>query len=165
MLIRYWMMKPPRGASRFHRGRGGFIYIIRNGFGHHKIGISSNPNTRVADLRTASPVRLDIVYAAALDCSGFSIEEAAHDILARYRLQGEWFNCPLEVAVAAIGAAACRLGEPFAAIDPSRIDEIVDGVSWERPRSIKSALAWCYIIIVIGMIGAAIAAAFIMGTT
>src|SRR6202035_3254474 len=131
MRIRYWLMKPPRGRSRHNHGRGGFIYVIRNGFGHHKIGVSANPNTRIGDLRTASPVRLDIVYAAALDCSGFAIEDVAHDILGRYRLEGEWFNCPLDVAVAAISAAACRLGEPFAAIDPARIDEIVAAVSWK----------------------------------
>lgn len=152
-------MKPPRYARR-HQGRGGFIYIIRNGFGHHKIGVSANPNSRVAELQTGSPVRLDIIYAAALDCSGYAIEEMAHEILARYRLKGEWFNCPLDIAVAAIGVAARRLGEPFASVDPSRIDEIVHAVSWDRPRSIKSALTWCYLIIVVGFIGVGILAIF-----
>jgi hypothetical protein len=50
---------------------------------------------------------------------------AAHETLAGYRQNGEWFNCPVDMAVAAIAAAAYRLGEPIASGDPRLADETV----------------------------------------
>ena len=57
-------------------------------------------------------------------CDGNAVEAATHETLARYRMQGEWFNCPVDMAVAAIGAAAYRFGEPIASGDPKFADEI-----------------------------------------
>jgi hypothetical protein len=111
------------------RSNGGFIYVIRDNHGFLKIGVSSNPNARVAQLRAGSAVPLTIVYAGALRCDGYAIESAAHETLAKYRLEGEWFNCPADMAVAVIGAAAHRLGEPIASIEPARIEDVVRGVA------------------------------------
>jgi hypothetical protein len=129
--------------------QGSFIYIIRGDHGLIKIGISSNPTARLAQLRTASAVPLKIVYIAALRCDGRTIEAEAHRTLAPYRaagyryspsnkaimrrcsadvfvsLEGEWFDCPMDMAVAAIGAAAYKLGEPIASGDPRLADEVV----------------------------------------
>ena len=73
---------------------------------------------RLAQLRTASAVPLTIAYVGALRCAGYAVEAEAHRTLASYRQNGEWFNYPVDMAVAAISAAAYRLGEPIASGDP-----------------------------------------------
>lgn len=154
-------MRPAYSASRY-QGRGGFVYVIRNGMGQVKIGISNNPNARLADLRTASPVPLALVWVGALHYSGFGLEHMAHNILTRYRMEGEWFECPVEASVAAIGAAASRLGEPIASVELARVDEIVNAVSVSTSGSVRGALTWCYLIIVAALVGVAIFA-IVMG--
>jgi hypothetical protein len=99
-----------------------FIYIIRNDHGMLKIGVSTNPSARLAQLRTASAVPLTIAYIAALRCDGRTVEAEVHRGLADCRQNGEWFSCPADMAVAAIGAAAYRLGEPIASGDPRIAD-------------------------------------------
>jgi hypothetical protein len=164
MRIRYWLMKPPPFSGSQYTGTGGFIYVACDKETRQpvKIGISSNPNSRLAQLRTASSSPLSFAYIGALNSSGYAIERAAHQMLARYRMNGEWFNCAPEIAVAAISVASSQLGEPIASVDPSRVDEIVAAVSGGASRSIKSALTWCYLIIVAAIIGVGILA-IIMG--
>jgi hypothetical protein len=99
--------------------------VIRGDHGLIKIGVSSNPSARLAQLQTSSPFKLSIAYVAALRCDGRTVEAEAHRRLAGYRQNGEWFDCPVDMAVAAIGAAAYRLGEPIASGDPKLADEIV----------------------------------------
>jgi hypothetical protein len=114
---------PRRRQSR--QLSGSFIYVIQADNGMLKIGISSNPSARLAQLRTASPSALSFAYIAALRSDGRAVEAEAHRTLAGYRQNGEWFNCPAEMAVAAIGAAAYRLREPLASGDPKLADEVV----------------------------------------
>jgi hypothetical protein len=115
-----------RRAGFIRQLQGSFIYIIRGDHGLLKIGISSNPSARLAQLRTASAVPLTIAYVGALRCDGYAVEAEAHRTLAGYRLEGEWFNCPVDMAVAAIAVAAHRLGEPIASGgDPRLADETV----------------------------------------
>lgn len=162
MRLRYWMMRPLRRGPSIGN-RGGFIYVLRADAGRRKIGISCDPNRRISELQTAHPLPLTFEYIGALNCDGFAIEDGAHSILARYHMNGDWFSCPLDIAIAAISVASARLGQPIASVDPARIDEIVAAVSWRSaPWSIKRALTWCYLIIVAAMIGVAVLA-FIMG--
>src|ERR1700704_1423978 len=100
----------PRRPSPRRQLQGSFIYVVRGDHGLIKIGVSSNPSARLARLRTASAVPLTIAYVGALRCAGYTVEAEAHRTLAGYRLEGEWFNCPVDMAVAAIGVAAYRLG-------------------------------------------------------
>jgi hypothetical protein len=113
-----------RKPSPRRQSQGSFIYIIRSDHGLIKIGISSNPNARLAQLSTASAIPLKLAYVGALRGSGYAIEAEAHRTLAAYRRSGEWFNCPTDMAVAAIGAAAYRLGEPIASIDTRLAGEV-----------------------------------------
>lgn len=62
-----------------------------------KIGMSQNPERRLADLQVGSPVMLRIIGAAA---GGQSREAALHRRLAKYRLHGEWFADAPEVLAA-----------------------------------------------------------------
>jgi T5orf172 domain len=117
---------PPRRQLQ-----GSFIYVIRGDHGMLKIGVSTNPSARLAQLRTSSPFKLSFAYMGALRCNGYAVEAAAHETLAGYRQNGEWFNCPVDMAVAAIAAATYRLGEPIASGDPRLADEIVRRVAAE----------------------------------
>ena len=104
-----------------------FIYVIGGDHGRSKIGISSNPNARMAQLSTASAFPLSFAYiGAAQSNNATNIEHEAHAILDRYRVNGEWFSCPTEMAIAAVHGAAAKVGEKLCWVDPSRVDEIVD---------------------------------------
>jgi hypothetical protein len=69
------------------------------------------------------------------------VEAETHRTLAGYRQSGEWFKCPVDMAVAAIGAAAYRLGEPIASVDPKLTGEIVRMVATETATPIVSSVA------------------------
>jgi hypothetical protein len=129
---------------------GSFIYVIRGDHGLIKIGVSVNPSARLAQLRTASPSALSFVYMGALRSNGYAVEGEVHRTLANYRQNGEWFTCPVDMAVAAISAAAYRLGEPLTSGDPRLADEIVRAVAaindmtaaprpWLLPRIVLGA--------------------------
>jgi hypothetical protein len=106
------------------QGSGSFIYVISGDRGLIKIGVSANPTARLAQLQTSTPSRLSLIYVGALRCSGYAIEAEAHRTLAGYRQNGEWFNVPPDLAIAAVCAAAFRLREPIASVDPRLADEI-----------------------------------------
>jgi hypothetical protein len=156
--------KPAATPVAAPKMRGGFIYVIRDDHGLLKIGISNNPNARLAQLKTASAVPLAIAYAGALRCDGFAIESATHETLNRYRAEGEWFDCPIDLAVAAIGAAAHRLGEPIASVEPARIEAVVRGVAMSNQTTVKEpepassrALRWiCTFIFFLALFACAI---------
>jgi T5orf172 domain len=140
---------------------GSFIYVVQADNGMLKIGVSTNPGARLAQLRASSPFKLSFAYMGALRCDGYAMEAAAHETLSRHRLGGEWFNCPVDMAVAAIGAAAYRLGEPIASGDPKFADEIVRMIN-ETAAAPKRSWPWRGIAIAIGAAaGAIIAADFI----
>lgn len=81
-----------------------YVYIIAKIRGNKplapvKIGISSNPQKRIAGLQTASPFPL--VLLATFFCSSRKMAEIMeagfHDIHADRRLSGEWFSIsPME---------------------------------------------------------------------
>jgi Meiotically Up-regulated Gene 113 (MUG113) protein len=139
---------------------GSFIYVVQADNGMLKIGVSTNPSARLAQLRTASPFKLSLAYMGALRCDGYAVEAAAHETLSRHRLEGEWFNCPPEAAVAAISAAAYKLGEPIASGDPKLADEIVRTIAAinETAGAPKRSWPWFWIGIAIGAAMAAIIA-------
>ena len=73
--------------------------------GHHKIGVSTDPIARLAQLQTGSPVPLRFAYIGATRSNGYNIEAAAHALLDAHRQEGEWFLVPASIA---IGAASAR---------------------------------------------------------
>jgi T5orf172 domain len=144
---------PPRRQLQ-----GSFIYIIRGDHGLIKIGVSTNPSARLAQLRTASAVHLEIAYVGALRCNGYAVEGEAHRTLADYRQNGEWFNCPVDMAVAAIGAAAYRLGEPIASGDPKLADEVVRIAAETAAEPSHNIITSAVLFVVKGVLGIVFAA-------
>ncbi len=82
---------------------GSFLYVIRGDHNLVKIGVSTNPNARLAQLRTASAFPIDFSYICA----------------------GEWFDVQPEMAVAAIAGAAHKLGQPILAVTAEVANQIL----------------------------------------
>lgn len=92
---------------------GSFVYVVKGDHRLAKIGVTTNPNARLATLKTASGFRLSLAFtgATASPNSAFAIEREAHRVLDRHRVEGEWFDIPAELAIATVWAAAASLGE------------------------------------------------------
>ena len=138
-----------------------FVYVIRGDHGLRKIGISANPNARLAQLRTASPFPLDLEFVALVENSAFEIEQSAHAMLAHHRQAGEWFACDSDHAVAAVSAAAHRLNAQLATVAPKDIEKAIAAAagqpvtaSTSSPFSPpKSATAEAKLFIILALLG------------
>jgi hypothetical protein len=105
---------------------GSFVYVVRGDHNLVKIGTTTNPRARLAQLRTSSAFPIDYSYIAVTpDNSGPLIEGAAHDLLDRHRLNGEWFDVAPEMAVAALSAAAHKLNRPLLQVSLDNADQIL----------------------------------------
>lgn len=116
--------------SRFSQGVApptiGFIYVIRGEHGLIKVGSSTNPRARLAQLRTASPFPLEIDYLGFTRADIYvEVEKTAHAILENHRVNLEWFDCDPDIAVAAIHRAAYRLGDHVIPTDPDKIEDLL----------------------------------------
>lgn len=82
------------------------VYVIGSQRGMQKIGVAARPELRLAQLQTASGLRLELhlfVRGAGLDA--FELERLAHGHLAARRREGEWFDVTPGQAIDAV----CRL--------------------------------------------------------
>lgn len=103
-----WGRRSSTGVAS--RSASGFVYVIvRDGDHRLKIGSSVNPPQRLAGLQTGSADLLSIAWSIPIQGDYVAVEREAHAILDRHRGLGEWFSVPVDVAVAAISAAAYRL--------------------------------------------------------
>jgi len=80
------------------------LYVIRSEAGHTKIGVTKNPQARIAALQSGNPHKLDFVRCMPLmddGCDAYRIEALLHRLLGEKRLVGEWFDVTdLEIALA-----------------------------------------------------------------
>lgn len=71
----------------------GYVYFIRDGLGHIKIGMSNDVQSRLAELQTANP--MDLEYYRGLKFKNISdarkAEKELHKMFRDVRLRGEWF--------------------------------------------------------------------------
>jgi hypothetical protein len=108
---------------------GGFVYVIKNTSGAHKIGSSRDPITRIADLQTGSSETLDFAYIGVAPEGAYTrIERAAHDLLVDQKIPNvgqEWFRVPASIAIGAVIEVSNRLGLPIQQVQPQHVPEIV----------------------------------------
>src|SRR5258707_14792935 len=104
---------------------GSFLYVIRGDHNMCKVGVTTNPSARLAQLRTASAFPIDFSYIAVTPGTGFGIEQGAHAMLASHRCNGEWFDVPPEMAVAAIAGAAHKLNQPLLPVTAEVANQIL----------------------------------------
>lgn len=77
----------PKAVERKH------IYIIGcKKLRTIKIGISSNPKSRLASLQTNCPYKLELLFVSEAKENARDIERDLHHRLSLYRLHGEWFS-------------------------------------------------------------------------
>jgi hypothetical protein len=112
----------PRMRNAGARIDDAFLYVVRGDHNLVKIGVTTNPSARLAQLRTGSAFPISYAFLACTPGSGFDIESAAHKILAKQRLNGEWFDVVPEMAVAAVNAAAAKLGAPLQPLSLAEAD-------------------------------------------
>ena len=94
-----------------------FVYVIGPTSGLQKIGLATDPQARLAALKTASPFPLALHAAVAVPFGeAHAVEARAHTALASSRGAGEWFNVTPAEAIAAVKVAARQegLGAPLA---------------------------------------------------
>jgi predicted GIY-YIG superfamily endonuclease len=94
--------RQPRSAATTNDPNESFLYVVKSDSGLCKIGISSNPNARLAQLRSASAVPLEFAWIGAPKDNTVAIEREAHSMLDKYRRGGEWFAIEPDAAVGAI---------------------------------------------------------------
>lgn len=84
-----------------------FIYVIGPAVGLQKVGLATDPRSRLATLQTAVPFNL-ILHAAVRVPFGeaHAVERRAHRLLADVCARNEWFHATPEEAIAAVHAAA-----------------------------------------------------------
>lgn len=70
-----------------------------------RVAALSTVEARLRTLQTASPRQLAVAHIEGADISSSLMERTAHLLLARYRMSGEWFDCPVETAIEAVQKA------------------------------------------------------------
>lgn len=133
-------------APRQATVEGGFVYIVENELGACKVGISRDPLARLAALQTGSPQRLRITHVAATRCSGFEIEQQAHELLSSRALTGEWFDCGPAAARHAVQTSAKMLRRPLAWVDPAQVPQII-ALANGSPEPVNKPSNWLYYVV------------------
>lgn len=91
-----------------------FVYVISDGAGACKVGVSRSPERRLRQLQSAASRRLHIARSVPT-VSAIAVEAYTHWLLREARLAGEWFRVTEEaahVAVVAAEAAVARGERP-----------------------------------------------------
>ncbi len=85
-----------------------FVYIFETLGGLFcKIGVSSDPVSRLESVRTGCPFYLGLAYQFEVPSRRLAeaVERAAHKRLQEYRESGEWFSVPSDLCVEPIEEA------------------------------------------------------------
>jgi predicted GIY-YIG superfamily endonuclease len=112
-----------------------FLYVIKGDHGLCKIGITANPDQRLAQLQYAAKTPLSFAWIGAAKDRTVAIEREAHGMLAQYRRQGEWFEVSSDAAVGAISAAAHQLGQPVVGFESPERAELARQLALQPPRT------------------------------
>lgn len=114
--------------------RKSFLYVISASDEKHKIGRSNNPESRLKQLQGANPDELKLSCARECEADiSECAETLAHQHLAEFRTNGEWFCLPLDKAISSLEEA----------IDISTRDANTPGpVSHYLPFSTEDLKSW-----------------------
>lgn len=69
-----------------------FVYAAQDSEGRIKIGISKDPERRVAELNIGNPDTLTLVYQRPTTLPRYGDEVEAHKACSQYRIRSEWFR-------------------------------------------------------------------------
>ena len=92
-----------------HQSLTRYIYVIGPAHGMQKVGLATDPRTRLSALQTACPFELVLHACVAVPfAEARAVEGRAHQLLAASRARCEWFETTPAAAVAAIHAAVAQ---------------------------------------------------------
>jgi hypothetical protein len=133
---------PSGTASKTEGITGGFVYVLKDESGRHKIGSSVDPIQRIAQLQTGSAERLDFAFIAAAQAGAYTrIERYAHDLLKFQKIPNggdEWFAVPASIAIGAVMEASSRLGDPVQQVQPIMVPQILEIAAQEAKKISKA---------------------------
>ncbi len=112
----------------------GFLYVVRGDHNLTKIGVTTNPRARLAQLKTASAFPVDFAFLGVTPGPGYDIEKEAHRLLDNRRVNGEWFDVSPEVAIGAVMSAAGKLGQPVTVCTLETVDKAFAMVGSEEAQ-------------------------------
>jgi predicted GIY-YIG superfamily endonuclease len=98
-------------ADALQSGNAGwFVYVLSDCNGNFKVGVAQDVDNRIAQLQTGNACRLVCVYRKSFSCQQDASchEVACHELLAIYRVQGEWFRCQKWEVVDAVRGGKAR---------------------------------------------------------
>lgn len=75
-----------------------YVYLLRAGESHYKVGVAKSVKKRLAGLQTSNPVKVEIVSTKLLD-DAYATERALHLHLKEWNVSGEWFNLEPEQVI------------------------------------------------------------------
>lgn len=130
---------------------GSFVYVVRGDHNMVKIGVTTNPRARLAQIRTGSAFPVGFAMIGATPGNGYDLEEEAHRLLHARRVNGEWFDVTPEVAIGAVMSAATKLKQPIQLVpDVDTADRVLKIASGESDkgsgRSLFTMLLWIGVI-------------------
>lgn len=121
---------PPNGGT--------FLYVIDDGEGRCKVGVSQNPLQRLRELQTGHPARLELVWCAVTPGSGFAIEQLIKRTEELRSLSGEWYGAHWRYMAAAVVYAARYLGQALQEIPVPMVPQVLEGARQEEPEGPRS---------------------------
>jgi len=84
---------PPQVKRKSQTIKSGFVYLITDNCGSHKVGMSKNPMQRLESLRRSTANNLELVHTInTIDMIG--LEAYFHGVFLAYKISGEWFKLP-----------------------------------------------------------------------
>jgi hypothetical protein len=107
---------------------GGFVYVLADQSGRHKIGSAIDPIARRAALQTGHPEVLSFVYIGVAPEGVYTaIERAAHSLLEGRRITagGSWFSVPASIAIGAVMEASHRNSWPIQQVSLEMVPTII----------------------------------------
>lgn len=134
-----------------------FVYVVRGDHNLTKIGVTTNPRARLAQLRTGSGFPIEFAFIGAVSGSARDIETRAHAALNDHRVNGEWFDVSPDDATGAVLIAAEDAGHE---VQPMSLDQsdTAPPVEGAPDRSVATAM---WVVTPVNMVIAAIMLHFI----
>lgn len=85
-------MQAAKAKSKGRKLRSGDVYLIRaKGTNRHKIGCTTNLESRLKSLRVKNPYELELIHSISSNDIE-ALEKSLHEQFAQYRTHSEWFE-------------------------------------------------------------------------
>lgn len=77
-----------------------YVYVVKESVsGRYKIGISKDPTRRVKELNVGNPEPLVLIHAYQARDAHYKSESLAHSLFSSHRLEREWFDSYIDLAL------------------------------------------------------------------